>query len=71
MACRPNIPYPRRATTGVAPTFGVLTIVLSEQSARVLVAVYNVGYLDTVIVWEVEDDVSSVGNGVTTQSFRE
>ena len=39
---------------------------LPKQPSQVLATVYNAGYLDTVIIREVKDDVPSAGHCVTT-----
>lgn len=44
---------------------------LFKQPSHVLVAMYNVSNLNAVIIWEVEDDVSGVGDCVAAQPFGE
>ena len=46
--------------------FGVLAVVLFKQLVQVLAAMCDTSYLNPVIFWEVKDDVSGVGDGVTT-----
>ena len=49
--------------------FSVSIAILFKQSRQVSAAVYDAGYLDTVIMREVKDYVPGVGYCMATQSF--